>query len=67
MARPPHKLESTMNTREMTNEVLNDETLESVAGGFWDDGGCTPLPDLLNKLLKQILHPSHPGGPINAK
>jgi dsRNA-specific ribonuclease len=67
MVRPSQKLESTMKTREMTNEALNDEALESVAGGIWEDGGCTPLPDLLNKLLKQILHPSNPGGPINAK
>jgi hypothetical protein len=49
---------------EMTNEVLNDETLETVAGGIWDDGGC--IPDILGKLLQKILHPSKPGGPINA-
>jgi hypothetical protein len=56
-----------MKTREMTNDVLNDKALESVAGGVIDDGGCTPLPDFLNKLLQKILHPSKPGGPINAK
>jgi hypothetical protein len=61
----PVKLESAMKTREMTNDVLNDETLESVAGGIWDDGGC--IPDFLGKLLQKILHPSNPGGPINAK
>jgi hypothetical protein len=54
-----------MKTREMTNDVLNDKALESVAGGFWDDGGC--IPDILGKLLQKILHPSKPGGPINAK
>ena len=55
-----------MKTFEKTlDEALNDEALESVAGGFWDDGGC--IPDFLNKILKHILHPSNPGGPINAK
>jgi hypothetical protein len=54
-----------MKTREMTNDVLNDKALESVAGGFWDDGGC--IPDFPGKLLQKILHPSKPGGPINAK
>jgi hypothetical protein len=63
----PQKLERTMKIRELTNEALNDETLESVAGGFINDGGCTPLPDLLSKLLKPILHPSKPGGPIHAQ
>jgi hypothetical protein len=56
-----------MKIRELTNETLNDETLESVAGGFINDGGCTPLPDFLSKLLKQILHPSKPGGPIHSQ
>ena len=55
-----------MKTREMTNDLLNDETLESVAGGLINDGGCT-LPDFLAKWLEKILHPSKPGGPINTK
>jgi hypothetical protein len=61
------KLENTMKTREKTNDVhseLNDEALESVAGGFWDDGGCTPT---LIDFLKHILHLPKPGGPINSR
>jgi hypothetical protein len=62
----PQTLERTMKTLEKTfEETLNDEALESVAGGVWDDGGC--IPDFLNKILKQILHPSKPGGPINVR
>jgi hypothetical protein len=60
------KTESLMNTREKTNtEALNDEALDRVAGGIWDDGGCTPNP--LAEILKHILHPPKPGGPINAR
>ena len=62
MDRPLQKLESTMKTREKTNDALNDEALDFVAGGFWDDGGCTPLGD----FIKRILHPPKPGGPINS-
>src|SRR3981189_185525 len=65
MVRPAQRLESTMKTREMTNEVLNDETLESVAGSFWVDGGC--IPDILGTWLHEVLHPTKPGGPINTK
>jgi len=54
-----------MKSREMTNEVLNDQTLEAVAGGVINDGGC--IPDFLSKLLEKILHPSKPGGPIRAQ
>ena len=61
----PQKLERTMKIRELTNEALNDETLEAVAGGVINDGGC--IPDFLSKLLEKILHPSKPGGPIRAQ
>ena len=54
-----------MKSREMTNEVLNDQTLEAVAGGVINDGGC--IPDFLSKLLEKILHPPKPGGPIRAQ
>jgi hypothetical protein len=46
-----------------SDEALNDEALDFVAGGFWDDNGCTPLID----FLKHILHPTKPGGPINSR
>ena len=36
------------------------EALDSVAGGVWDDGGCTPS---IIDLLKHILHPTKPSGP----
>ena len=46
------------------HSALNDEALDLVAAGFWDDNGCTPLMDLINR----ILHPStKPGGPINSR
>jgi hypothetical protein len=55
-----------MNTRELTNnEALNDEALNVVAGGFYNDGGCTTT--WLTDLLNRILHPQKPGGPINSK
>jgi hypothetical protein len=56
---PLEKLENTMKTREKTNDAhseLNDEALEYVAGGMWDDGGCTPFPDIL-KLLAKVWKP----------
>ena len=51
-----------MKTLEKINydEALNDEALDSVAGGVWDDGGCTPS---IIDLLKHILHPTKPSGP----
>src|SRR5882724_9888238 len=51
MDRPCKKLESTMKIREKTNdEALNDEALDFVAGGFWDDDGCTPLANILKHI-----------------
>jgi len=53
-----------MKIRENTNhEALNDEALDLVAGGFWDDGGCTTS-TFLADLLKRVLHLPKSTGPI---
>ena len=54
-----------MKTREKTHtEALNDEALDRVAGGIWDDGGCIAI--RLLDFVNQFLLPPKGGGPIYA-